>query len=91
VIIVAFNLNDREAYFSERAEKICHLFMALEKIHKCSDDSDLDLAQLAISHLTSEKSPHANCTRSFKRLYENDRDRALKIKERIKKYLRSGS
>lgn len=91
VIIVFFDLNDREEYFSERAEKISHLFQSLENFHHPPTEMHRKLAERAVIHLISEKSSHSNCNRSFKYLYENNKDKAIKVVKEIIKYLRSGS
>lgn len=91
VIIVFFDLNDREEYFSERAEKISHLFQSLENLHRPPSELHRRLAERAIIHLISEKSSHSNCTRSFKYLYDNNRDKAIQLVNEIINYLRTGS
>ncbi|MDQ1353986.1 MAG: hypothetical protein QG657_4295, partial [Acidobacteriota bacterium] len=89
VIIIFFNLNDRDDHISERVEKISHLYQSLENFYYPPSDLHKELAQQAISRLISGKSSHTNCMRSFKRLYESDRDRVLKIGKEIINYLKT--
>ncbi|MCP5046227.1 MAG: hypothetical protein GY940_03590 [bacterium] len=91
VIIVFFRLNVREGYFAERAEKISHMFQSLENYHCSPSQRHRKLAKRAIAKLTSEKSPHTNCARSFKKLYETNKPNALKMIDGIMKYLESAS
>lgn len=91
VTILFFRLNDRDEHFSERAEKISHLFFVLEAFHNPGTPSKRTLAEKAIEHLISAKSSHTNCTRSFYHLYNKDRQLAEKIAAGSAEFLRTGS
>jgi len=63
----------------------------LESFYNPPSNLHKELAQQAISCLISGKSSHTNCMRSFKRLYETDRDRVSKIVKEIINYLKTVS
>jgi hypothetical protein len=92
VTIEFFKLADwrtRKSLLLDRAEWIEKLFWALERTRPGTPPGDMAKARAAVDRLTSTKFRHANCLRSFKRLYEADRTKARKIYEDVQTYLQS--
>ncbi|MCP4147200.1 MAG: hypothetical protein GY757_05565, partial [bacterium] len=89
VTILFFKLNDREELFESRADKICHLFHFLEMIKGANTREQHKKAEKIVANLLSGKKSYTNCCRSFKKIYDSDRKRALKIIEKIEDYLAS--
>ncbi len=90
VTIDFFELDQREELWRERAEKIVALFLALETLQSGSE-RNRELAGRAIEVLLSSASSHANCSRAFRALYQEDRDRAEEIARAAQFYLDSQS
>jgi hypothetical protein len=80
VTIAFFGLDDidmRSDLFLERAQIIVSMKRLLEDANdQNASAADRHAAQARVNRFTSEKSPHANCARSFERLFKNDRVRA---------------
>ena len=89
VTIDFFELDTREELLRGRAEKIRELKLALIVEDSNLSSADKDLAERTIAALHSEKSAHANCVRSFLRLYRHDRPRAEEIFRAAMDYLAS--
>ncbi len=90
VTIDFFELDGREELWRERAEKIWNLFSTLELL-RGGDLERQTLAARAIEALLSPASPHTNCGRAFRALYEEDRMRAGEIARAALEYLESQS
>ncbi len=86
VTILFFKLNDREELFERRAEKILLFFHSLENIKRANTREQLNKAEKIVANLLSGKKSYTNCCRSFKKIYDSDRERALKIINKIGDY-----
>nr|WP_299213848.1 hypothetical protein [uncultured Allomuricauda sp.] len=92
VTIEFFKLNDpsqRKHLFIQRAETILALFRIMEDVVRNGSINEQDAIEFA--KRTSIHAPHANCARSFMRLYENDRNEARKLFRDAQKYYNSVS
>jgi hypothetical protein len=80
VTIAFFGLDDidmRSDLFLERAQIIVSMKPHLEDANdQNAAAADRAAAQARVERFKSAKSPHANCARSFERLFKNDRARA---------------
>ncbi len=87
VMIEFFGLDDairRKNLFRERACIVIALFPQLEKLFspaKFFDDEVVEAGKI-VNAYTSENAPHTNCARSFKRLFESERQEAREIFEK---------
>ncbi len=88
--IVFFGLNIRDEHISERAQKIAALYLALEDAN-ASNSVKRRLARSVVKQYCSPKSSHTNCMRSFKKVYEEDKARAIQFIKGITELLDSGS
>lgn len=91
VTIDFFELDEREELWQGRAGVIVKLFLALRVQEEATDRRALDIASRAVATLLSPAGEHTNCARSFRRLYDRDRTRAVDIAERAQAYLDSQS
>jgi hypothetical protein len=95
VTIEIFGLDDwrrRRSLILDRADRIEKLFWALQRRDRGSASTDASDAKKAIKRLTSTTSRHANCLRSFCRLYERSPGEAERFYEdEVKPYLESYS
>jgi hypothetical protein len=76
VIIEFFQLDDvdkRGGLMADRAEFIEKLHWSLKQRDRNESAKDVDAANQIILRLTNRKFRHANCLRSFERLYRRDR------------------
>lgn len=92
VTIEFFKLNDsnlRKHLFIQRAETILALYRIMEDVIRNESVDEQDALEFA--NRTSIHAPHANCARSFMRLYQNDRIEAKKIFRDAQKYFNSVS
>ncbi len=91
VTIWFFRLDDwrrRKELNKERAEFLEKLLWALrQRDRPTSSQSEIQEATQAISRLTSKRFRHANCLRSFRRLYESDRAEAEAIYAQVPDFL----
>lgn len=74
VTIEFFKLDDvlkRKNLFRERAMVIIALFPQLQKLSGALPDAERVEAEKLVDGFTSEKAPHTNCARSFRRLFES--------------------
>lgn len=94
VTIEFFKLDDeasRKNLFRERATIICTLFPQMVTLTGSSSAAAKKVAQNIIDGFTSPKSPHTNCARCFKQLFETDRNEAEIIFELAAKFIESVS
>ncbi len=94
VTIEFFKLEDwreRKSLLLDRAELIEKLYWALERRTSGATAADVELGKQAAERMTSHKFRHANCLRSFRRLYESNRAKAVAMYDTIKEYLQSYS
>ncbi|WP_088255906.1 hypothetical protein [Fimbriiglobus ruber] len=95
VTIKIFRLDDwrkGKELNKDRAEFIEKLFWALRlRDNPSSSVDEVDAANQAIKRLTGRKFRHANCLRSYRRLWETNRLEAEAIAARVRKFLRSSS
>ncbi len=88
VTIVFFGLDDvlgRKNLMRERATVICVLNCLLTKV---ADDGDAD-AEAQVASMVAPTAWHANCARSFKRLFYADRTEARNVVDDVEKFLQS--
>lgn len=81
VIIDFFELNKRQMLHLERAEVIARFGLAMRAVDRGSAD-EID-AKLAAG-IDSPALPHSNCLRSFRRLWDNDRNFAMQVLNRCR-------
>ena len=94
VTIEIFRLDDwrdRKSLIHDRLEWIEKLLWALQRRDRGAPSNDVLNAKKAIARLTSFTFRHANCLRSFHRLYERNRGEAEGFYEEAKRYLESYS
>lgn len=93
VTIAFFGLDDvnRKNLIRERASIIVALFPYLEKLADGAIGQARLVAQGIVSGFTSDRSAHANCARSFRRLFQSDRAEATAVFERTYKLFQSMS
>ena len=92
--IEIFRLDDwrtRKSLIHDRLEWIEKLFWALRQRDRGAPAVDVTEARQAIGRLTSPTFRHANCLRSFLRLYESDPDEAKAVLADASEYLASYS
>jgi uncharacterized protein (TIGR02646 family) len=89
VTIELFRLNSRNDLLHERAEQISKTWIVLALLERSPDRDVLAANQSILHRLTSGASPHANCVRSFQRLYWRDPQRARNIYQAVIDYLHS--
>ena len=72
VVIEFFKLGDpkRKSLFRRRAEVIATLFLLLEATKNAANAVDKQLYAKLLDGLTNDSAEHANCARSFVRLYQ---------------------
>jgi hypothetical protein len=94
VTIEVFRLDDwrgRKSLIYDRLEWVQKLWWALERRDRGGPAKDVTDARKAIARLTSTTFRHANCLRSFHRLYERSPGEAEKVYKDVAKYLESYS
>jgi hypothetical protein len=94
ITIEIFRLDDwrkRRSLIHDRFEWIEKLWWALQRRDRGAPPNDVIDAKKAIARLTSSSFRHANCLRSFHRLYEGNRGEAERVYEEAKRYLESYS
>jgi hypothetical protein len=94
VTIEIFQLDDwrsRKSLIYDRAEWVVVLFNTLRLRDLGVSSNDVNNAKKAIARLTSTNFRHANCLRSFYRLYERNPDEAEGFYKVALKYLESYS
>jgi hypothetical protein len=89
VIIDFFELDTREELLRGRAEQIRTMMLALIVAEKPPAPEAKSLADHTIARLQDLDSPHCNCVRSFRRLYQQDRARAQSLFHEVLDYLNS--
>ena len=90
VTIEIFRLDDwrnRKSLIHDRLEWVEKLRWALKQRDRGEPPNEVNKANQAIARLTSTGFRHANCLRSFHRLYERSRREAEKYYEYAKEYL----
>ena len=90
VTIAFFGLDDvnhRKDLIRQRAEKIVFLHLMLMK----SEDDGDEKAGTRVGAMLASNAPHANCARSFARLFRSDRIRADKAADMAWEFLESMS
>ena len=86
VMIDLFGFNAREELLYERARAITYLFLA--HAHATTEDGPLvEEGRRAINALTSDAAAHANCSRCYARLLEEDQVGAREIFEAAWEYV----
>jgi len=90
--IAFFRLDDRrrKSLFRERARIIISLF-SFRQNGESAAEADQAIWHDLIDALTTEKEPHTNCARSFKRLCEDDSDEAEELFRLAATYLQGVS
>jgi hypothetical protein len=85
VTIEFFKLDDtnRKNLIRERIVALIALFPQLVFLADGGTGARAVAAREVIDQFTAEKAPHANCARSFRTLFDRDRDEAEEIFERI--------
>ena len=73
----------RKNLMLERAKTILLLYYQLVQ----ATDPDTADATTLVEEMQAPTAPHANCARSFARLFRSDRDRATEVAERIRGFL----
>jgi hypothetical protein len=95
VTICVFQLDDwrqRKELNKDRAEFLEKLFWALrQRDTQTSTSLEINQASQAITRLTSKRFRHANCLRSFHRLYESSRGDAQAIYQEVANFLKNTS
>jgi len=92
VAIAIFQLNNsrkRSGLFEDRARQIVTLHLALVTQSRGSSARVVRDAVRLVRYFTSDVAPHANCLRSYHRLYRADRPAAERIYRRAVKLLDS--
>ncbi len=82
VAIAIFQLNNsrrRGELFEDRARQIVTLYLALQGREQGSSARMVRQSEKLVRYYTSDRAPHANCLRSFHRLYQSDRPAAENI------------
>jgi len=91
--IELFRLDDwrtRKSLIQDRAESIEKLWFALRQRDGGGPAVDVDAAKKAVTRMTSPRYRHANCLRSFHRLYQKNPAEARSVYEGLlKRYLDS--
>ena len=90
VTIAFFGLDDvigRKNLMRERAMTILLLYSQLVHIEEREDTA----AARLVDRMLASTASHANCARSFARVFRGDRTRATEIAERVRTFLNSGS
>jgi hypothetical protein len=90
VVIDFFRLDIREELLWERSDRIVSLFMAL-RMAEGGSAADRALGERNVALHLSPYSPHTNCARAFRTLYDQDRDEAGEIADLAQAYLDSHS
>jgi hypothetical protein len=91
-VIEFFRLDDsdtRGSLLEDRAEQIVILQMALRQRDRSESPEDVSNAKWLIDRMTGTRYCHANCLRSFKRLYDHDPVAADDYAQRAKEFLES--
>ncbi len=94
VTIEIFRLDDwreRKSLIHDRLDRITMLWMALKLRDRGTHPKEIIDARKVIAGLTATTSRHANCLRSFYRLYERNRAEAEAVYEKATIYLQSYS
>ncbi len=73
------NLDSRKNLLLDRARIILALYPQLEKLADGTAGNEKKKAQDIVDLFTASTSPHTNCARSFKSLFEHDRDEAQSV------------
>jgi hypothetical protein len=81
-----FGLN-RESLLQGRTTQIARIWLVLRLMEDAADHAMLEDYQLLLDQLTSAKSPYTSCSRSFLRLYKENRSRAHDIARLARNYL----
>ena len=78
VTIWFFQLN-RKWLQKDRALEIMRLYLALERSDRSPRDTIARAAKKIVEHMGSPRARHANCLRSFRRLFDSDPAAAERI------------
>ncbi|MEW8333772.1 MAG: hypothetical protein AB2692_22770 [Candidatus Thiodiazotropha sp.] len=91
VSIAFYRLDDlrRKSLFRERARVIISLFSFLELTQSAAPQTVRDIYERLVETTTHASAPHANCARSFVKLYQQDRDEAEEVFTLCADYLQS--
>ncbi len=71
-----YKLNERDGLLEARADVITTLTLARSEL---SGGASAPVAQAIATRLVASSTPHANCARSFTRLWEADEQRAREL------------
>jgi hypothetical protein len=85
------DVNKRKNLVRERALIIVALFPQLQKASTSEQPTEKTQATQAVANFTSSKAPHANCARSFKRLFESNPTEAEAVYENALEFVTSVS
>jgi hypothetical protein len=91
VVIDFFELDTREELIRERADVLVKLFIAHDLRSTSPSPQRRQLAERSLDLMTSPRSPHTSCARSFRSLLERDPVRAQELAEAAQAYLDSQS
>lgn len=94
VTIELFELDHEEKrkdLLKERAAIIAALYPQLKVLADGGTPAEEAVAHMLVDGFTSAKSSHTNCAKSFKNLFESDRDEALEVFEGAAKLIESSS
>jgi hypothetical protein len=86
VTIAFFHLNDRDLFLEQRARLIIATWNALRVV---ADHPDDQIASEYLESIDHPSFPHANCVRSFVRVYQSDRALAQTYAQKATEYLSS--
>ena len=91
VSIAFFHLDDRRRkyLFRERADVIASLFAFLEVARKAENPATRKVYEDLAEAYTQPSAPHANCARSFRDVYNRDRNEAEQLFQLAAKYIES--
>lgn len=91
IVTIAFfgldDVNRRKDLIRQRAERIEHLHLLM----RAEEGGDEKAGARVDTMLHNPAEPHANCTRSFVRLFRSDRDRADRVADMAWRFLQSVS
>lgn len=85
VTIAFFHLNDRDSLLEQRARVVMETWNALRGARELRDP----IATRYLRNINQPSFPHANCARSFVRIFNSDRDLAEVYAEKAAEYLSS--
>ncbi len=86
--MLPYDWRERKSLIQDRAEWVEKLYWALKQRDRGSPAKDVQDAKNAIARMTHLQFRHANCLRSFERLFNSNPDNAGRYyREKFRKYL----